>query len=316
MHLIYKINFKSGKVYIGQTINLIKRKTDHLKEARNGNNSKVYRAMRKYNTTRDDFEIIETGIQTQEEADSREIYWIQYYDSYHNGYNSTTGGDANIAKKGEEASNAIFTNKEILEIRKLKAEMKYSKKYIYNLYKNRISESGFNKIWNFEVYTEVGQEYNTKEIIEFYKHSRISGSSNKCCKFSNEEIINIRNQYYINVISTRDIAKSFSVNKSTIERIVSGKTYSDIPLPIPSIKFKRKYHVYTEDEINAFINAFIKSKLNIKKYLEIIKSDENNIFGGYVYSAFREFIIRELKNRGYEYKANNKWRFEIIKISN
>lgn len=33
--------------------------TDHLKEARNMNDSKVYRAMRKYNTNRDNFEIIE-----------------------------------------------------------------------------------------------------------------------------------------------------------------------------------------------------------------------------------------------------------------
>ena len=33
--------------------------TDHLKEARNNINSKVYRAIRKYSITRDNFEIIE-----------------------------------------------------------------------------------------------------------------------------------------------------------------------------------------------------------------------------------------------------------------
>ena len=38
--------------------------TDHLKEARKGSDSKVYRAMRKYKITRDNFEIIENNIKT------------------------------------------------------------------------------------------------------------------------------------------------------------------------------------------------------------------------------------------------------------
>lgn len=59
MHIIYKINFISGKVYVGQTNNFIARRNQHLSDARNGEDFKVYRAMRKYNTTKDDFEIIE-----------------------------------------------------------------------------------------------------------------------------------------------------------------------------------------------------------------------------------------------------------------
>jgi hypothetical protein len=40
----------------------------------------------------------------------------------------------------------------------------------------------------------------------------------------------------------------------------------------------------------------------MKEYLLKIKMNENNVFGGYVYSSFREFLLRELKNRNIEYK--------------
>ena len=73
MFVIYKINFKSGKVYIGQTNNFNARRNQHLCDAKT-EDYKVYRAMRKYNTTHEDFEIIEENIATREECSIREIY--------------------------------------------------------------------------------------------------------------------------------------------------------------------------------------------------------------------------------------------------
>ena len=97
--------------------------------------------------------------------------------------------------------------------------------------------------------------------------------------------------------------------------MVSGKTYSNLPLPKPSNKFKRKNHKgYTEEEIDSLVKNFIDSSLNIKSYLDEIKLDEQNIFGTYSYSAFRNFIYKELKKRGLKYVSNNKWEFEIIPI--
>lgn len=71
------------------------------------------------------------------------------------------------------------------------------------MYKSRISEGGFNKIWNYETYTEVAPELNTEEITEFYKHNRVSGSKNKQNKFSKIEVEEIRKKYYIDVISVK-----------------------------------------------------------------------------------------------------------------
>ena len=103
--------------------------TDHLKEARNNSNSKVYRAIRKYSITRDNFEIIEQNIETQEQVNEREIYWIAYYNSFKDGYNSTLGGDIGNGGmlKGENSPKAAFTNEEVKKIRLIRATLKYTK---------------------------------------------------------------------------------------------------------------------------------------------------------------------------------------------
>lgn len=316
MHLIYKINFPNNKVYIGQTNNLKKRISEHLREARIGADSKIYRAIRKYNISKDDFEEIESNIETQELADLREIYWIEFYDSYNNGYNSTKGGDVgNGGMLGENNPKAVLTNEEVLQIRLLKSEMKYSKSDIYNKYKDKISIGGFHKIWNYNTYTKVGKELNTEEVINFYKHFKISGSKNSRCMFTKQDIINIRNAYFIDAISSKEISEIYNCNTSTISKIISNKTYSDIPMPEPSFLYKRANHIFTKLEIDDFINNFINSKETIKSYWVSITSDSSNLFGGYSESQFRKFVNKELQNRGYIYKARNKWEFEIIKIN-
>ena len=83
---IYKIQFPNGKVYIGQSCNQHNRWRDHLREAAIGNNTKVYRAIRKYKIDITAFSIIEENILTQEEANAKEIYYIKKYMSCHYGY--------------------------------------------------------------------------------------------------------------------------------------------------------------------------------------------------------------------------------------
>ena len=51
----------------------------------------LYSAMRKYGINHFHIEVIEEC--SSEEVSQRETYWIEYYDSYGNGYNATLGGD-------------------------------------------------------------------------------------------------------------------------------------------------------------------------------------------------------------------------------
>ena len=96
---IYKItNLINNHCYIGQSVNIAKRWVREKSDANNINsesyNTALSRAFRKYGIENFSFEIIEECDQTV--LNEREKYWITYYDSHHNGYNSTDGGDGNL----------------------------------------------------------------------------------------------------------------------------------------------------------------------------------------------------------------------------
>lgn len=90
---IYKVtNQLNNKVYIGQSEDIYKRWEAHKVRAYNEKYQyKFYEAVRKYGLENFVFTIIE--LCDFERLDEREQYWIKYYDSYNNGYNSTEGGD-------------------------------------------------------------------------------------------------------------------------------------------------------------------------------------------------------------------------------
>lgn len=94
---IYKITNKiNGKCYIGQSQNIDKRWRKHQKAYLNNNNRAyyypLYKDFRKFGIENFKFEIIE--ICKKEDLDKKEVYWINYYDTYHKGYNQTIGGDS------------------------------------------------------------------------------------------------------------------------------------------------------------------------------------------------------------------------------
>ena len=94
---IYKItNTINGKCYIGQSVNIHKRWTNHKSVYNNPNANGydyyLYRSMRKYGIENFNFEVLEEC--KVEELNDREKFWISKFDSYKNGYNSTIGGDS------------------------------------------------------------------------------------------------------------------------------------------------------------------------------------------------------------------------------
>ena len=95
MACIYKItNLVNNKVYIGKTLRTAeKRWKEHCKDCqkRKCEQRPLYRAMNKYGIENFICETIEEC--TIEDINDREVYWIEYYQSYHNGYNATYGGD-------------------------------------------------------------------------------------------------------------------------------------------------------------------------------------------------------------------------------
>ena len=90
--LIYKLTSKtSKKSYIGKSMEyrFETRIADHSQDF---SDTHLGRAKKKYGWNDFEIEIIEKGI-PKEKMSEREIYWIEYYDTFHNGYNSTRGGE-------------------------------------------------------------------------------------------------------------------------------------------------------------------------------------------------------------------------------
>ena len=94
MGYIYKItNLQNNKSYIGQTIKPVeKRFAQHKNNYTKQYFSQLalYQAFKKYGIENFSFDTIEEV--DNEKLDEREKYWINFYDTYYNGYNSTLGG--------------------------------------------------------------------------------------------------------------------------------------------------------------------------------------------------------------------------------
>ena len=94
MGYIYKIENKlNEKKYIGQTVKSLEKRFSQHKHNYNKpyfSQLVLYQAFNKYGIENFSFEEIEEV--PNDKLDEREKYWIDYYNSYYNGYNSTLGG--------------------------------------------------------------------------------------------------------------------------------------------------------------------------------------------------------------------------------
>lgn len=83
----------TDKYYVGQTINEEGRFKAHIYNAiTRKDNSHFYNAIRKYGLENFIYCVLEENI-LRENLNMKEQEWIEYYDSYYNGYNMTLGGD-------------------------------------------------------------------------------------------------------------------------------------------------------------------------------------------------------------------------------
>jgi group I intron endonuclease len=81
---IYKITSPTGKVYIGQSVNITKRWVHH-KGLYSNDTPKLFLSFKKYGIDNHIFDIIETCL--IDELNSKERYWQEYYKSVEKGLN-------------------------------------------------------------------------------------------------------------------------------------------------------------------------------------------------------------------------------------
>ena len=102
----------TGKSYIGKTVNsLERRKKEHQKEALK-ENTKFYRAIKKYGFEKFKWEVLKNDI-LSENLDWTEIWFITTFDTKVNGYNTAVGGS------GGDTFSSISPKKKMLARQKM-----------------------------------------------------------------------------------------------------------------------------------------------------------------------------------------------------
>ena len=187
MPYIYKITNKiNNKVYIGKTLQTIADRWkihcyDYLK--RDEEKRPLYSAIKKYGIQSFIIEEIEeiTDINLINE---REQYWIEYYDSFKNGYNATKGGDGKHYADYELIYN-LYTE-ENLTFEKIQEITSYDIRTIQTALKTfNISEEEIKKNKFKKLSKSVAQiDKDTDEIINIFPscseaHRQITGNQGK-----------------------------------------------------------------------------------------------------------------------------------------
>jgi len=109
--VIYKhTSERSGKSYVGLTKRSMElRWKEHCRDASMGSDKHFHRAIRLYGEDNWKHEVIIEGIDTVEEANALEKFYIKQCDTFENGYNLTLGGDGALFNDDE----FTFYNKEL-----------------------------------------------------------------------------------------------------------------------------------------------------------------------------------------------------------
>lgn len=189
---VYKITNKlNNKCYIGISTDIESRWTYHKKESNWYNkkeyNKKLYRSFRKNGLKPFTFEVLEECL--PEELSDKEKYYVALFNSYHDGYNGTAGGEDN---QGESHPGHKLDKEDIIDIRTRYGNLE-RKNEVYQLYKDRIGESGFHKIWNGNTWKGIMKEVYTDDNKTFHKHDTSNkGTKNGRSKLTENDVRNIR----------------------------------------------------------------------------------------------------------------------------
>lgn len=222
---IYKITkISNGKSYIGQSNNIERRFKEHQQKDAS---SKIPLdiAIQKYGIHAFTYEILEEC--SLDKLNEREKYWINYYDTINNGYNCLPGGEQQTI--GENNGHSKLTEKDIIAIRKAYANHQKQKE-VYEKYKDIISFSYFQNIWQGQSWSHIMPEVFTQENKDYYIYQNSVGSKSASAQFTDNEVINIRKRY-VNE-SAKQIYQDYKdkVSYQTFQAILWGRSYKTLPI--------------------------------------------------------------------------------------
>jgi len=228
---IYKItNLLNGLVYVGQSINIDKRWMNHKNNGFNPNskdyNIPLYQDFRKYGLEHFAFEVIEECL--QEELNDKEQYWIEYYNSFFNGYNESVGGTVHCRYSGISKEKIIgvimdlkttnMTHGEIAKKWDISTEMvqgiNTGRYWRHNIsYPIQITSKRQKKIYNYKCKI-CNNDFETDDINQIYcSHKCSSLSQRKTKRPSKEELFDL-----ITTTSFVKIGERYNVSDNAVRK--------------------------------------------------------------------------------------------------
>lgn len=190
---IIKNNINS-KVYIGQTIQKLKdrwyRHCGKSGISESESNMAIKRAILKYGKENFTIEVLEECDQCN--LDEREKYYINKYNSYNSGYNSTEGGQLGTRPLFRKIPVDIHTE-------------------IINLYKGGFSLRSIADNYNVDKHT-------IKHILEYYN---IPLRNTRSYKYSSEERAKIIEDYNAG-LSRKEIQEKWKISHSYLSQLING----------------------------------------------------------------------------------------------
>lgn len=229
---IYKITNKiNNKVYIGLTTNTIKERWKQHVYTSKISSRNLYIAMREFGIENFYIEQIDKA-DNLEMLGKLEISYIKKYDSRNptKGYNMTFGGETASYDSNPKAKLSL---EEVIQIREIYAMCEMYCKECWELYKNKISFSAFQKIWEGTTWKGIMDEIYTKETIEIHRYihyKQFTGEKNPWSKFTNEEVLSMR-KYYVNH-TLQETYDKFSYKATSKEGLRStlSRSYNYLPI--------------------------------------------------------------------------------------
>lgn len=197
-------NIVKHKRYIGQSVDINRRKYEHIHSLSNNKHLNAYlqRSWNEYGEENFKFSILELCNKSQ--LKSREVYWIEFYDSFNNGYNMTLGGDDNPmnyqecrTKLSESLKgNKIWLGKKHKEETKIKISLGNKGKFVSAETRKKLSiakSKPNGRVGKLSVLSKPIKQINknTKEVIKIFEsisqaeisiNGKRTGAINNCLK--------------------------------------------------------------------------------------------------------------------------------------
>lgn len=239
------INKINNKRYIGQTANLKRRKSEHLK-LRDNRRSLIDRAIQKYGIDSFEFKILCCFCSTSSDErddylDELEILWINKLHSYVEdypdlGYNLTKGGNGSRGRRNPNAKFSIFDYESKKECRKAYRDANKERKRQYDkVYNEKTKEKRKEKLLNETPEQRAERlrkkkeyrERNKEKIKEYMKNYRaenkdkIRETAKLYEQTHKEQISAYRKQYSKEWHTRKKLEKLNSIKNESIEIEIS-----------------------------------------------------------------------------------------------